>query len=524
MTLDDNQSTARLDELAGVGIPWGERDAAASFAMPDDERRAHFTFRVGLAAIVAFGCRGHSEPPSVAPRIELAMTGSAAQFGTLAHVTEVASVTRDGVTRVAIDFAPGTDADAAARDALRVAPRARVVGVRPGVVRYVIADAKLSRDQLAAIARALVAKLTAIPGVAAAIACGGAAPTVWIDLDPPRMAAGGVTADDVATALAHAGDATALQAGDAGLGGLAVAMIDNIPIQLRAIAVISRGSRPDACRASDGHGDVVVLDVSATTDVARAAAKDVLAKAALVPAPALRRVVVGLGAERFDEPDRELAALRNVAHGALVELGGDDVLDNAAIELAGSDGDIAAVASAARALPFVVGAGEPVTTIALTGDSRDAVVAAATVLAKQLASTHELIAARGIESELAMDVRVDPSSVSALGATGVDVAVATLAPDGYVAGRATVDGAELELRIRASSNQMSIHAARGLVPLDAIASQQRGTRLVEQLELGDHPAAYLYVRSDASTARAAIAAARLDAAIHVAVVNQRDST
>jgi hypothetical protein len=339
------------------------------------------------------------------------------------------------------------------------------------------------------------------------------------------MAAGGVTADDVATALAHAGDATALaQAGDAGLAGLVVATIDNVPIQLRAIAVISRGSRPDACRASDGHGDVVLLDVSATTDPARAAAKDLLAKASLVPAPATRRVVVGLGAERFDEPDRELAALREVAHGALVELGGDDVLDNAAIELAGSDGDIAAVAAAARALPFVVGAGEPVTTIALTADSRDAVVAAATVLAKQLDAAHELIAARGIETELAMDVRVDSSSVSALGAVGVDVAVATLAPDGYVAGRATVDGAEVELRIRASSNEMSIHAARGLVPLDAVASKQRGTRLVEQLELGDHPAAYLYVRSDESGAHAAIAAARLDAAIHVAVVKRRDST
>jgi hypothetical protein len=63
--------------------------------------------RLALALTLTLACRGHDAPVVTREplRIELVMRGRAA-FDTLAHVTDVATATRDGETRVTIDFAP----------------------------------------------------------------------------------------------------------------------------------------------------------------------------------------------------------------------------------------------------------------------------------------------------------------------------------------------------------------------------------------------------------------------------------
>ena len=184
---------------------------------------------VGLAAFMSLPVR---ELPSVDPPIvgvSVTYTGASAevveeritqvierQVSGIQGIDRVTSSSRDGQSRITIQFTLDRNLDAAAndvRDAVSRAARTLPLQADPAQISKANADqspililnlasSRLNNLQLADYAnRYLVERLGTVPGVAQVGVGGGQAYAMRIWLDPDAMAARGVTVDDVQSAL-----------------------------------------------------------------------------------------------------------------------------------------------------------------------------------------------------------------------------------------------------------------------------------------------------------------------------------
>lgn len=141
-----------------------------------------------------------------------------AAIGAATGIETMTSTSQEGLSTIQVNFIAGTDAAGALND-VRAKVSAAQAKLPPGVIAPVItqvstdgqpvlylafAAGKMSDMAVTAfVQQEMVPRLTAIPGVAQAQLIGDRKYAIRLQLDPVRMAAFGVTVDDVKTALAQ---------------------------------------------------------------------------------------------------------------------------------------------------------------------------------------------------------------------------------------------------------------------------------------------------------------------------------
>ena len=138
-------------------------------------------------------------------------------LGAIAGVTEMTSSSAQGSTRVTLQFDLGRTVDGAARDVQAAINASRTLlpsgmpsnpsyrKVNPAdspILILALTSSTLTRGQMYdAASTVLVQKLSQVEGVGQATVSGGALPAVRVELDPTRLAANGISLDQVRSAI-----------------------------------------------------------------------------------------------------------------------------------------------------------------------------------------------------------------------------------------------------------------------------------------------------------------------------------
>ena len=333
--------------------------------------------------IVEIGARGHDaeavEQLALVP-IERALAGAREVGKTEATATA-------GQGRLVAEVAPGTE-PATARSAIveRLAradlPDGVDVQVLPPAVgapvTFTLASDRLTLVELRSILDDVVRPaLRAVEGVVEVVGCGGAEDRLELAVDPARLAAYGLTTDDVAAALSRVSDRPAgmvdATGGDfvvrAGAGrveeiGAATVKLraDGTVVRIADVAEVRRGAQPMPC---PGAGDAGI--VRGTAHLSAPATAAVTARleeltATLPEGTRLRVDTAGPAAPRIVEvrgPDREV--LVAVAQRLRELLGGIAGVERAVVvgdargpSPAATGIEIAVLREGARAIPVVL--------------------------------------------------------------------------------------------------------------------------------------------------------------------------
>jgi AcrB/AcrD/AcrF family protein len=465
---------------------------------------------IWLALVCA--CRSRVEPPP-SPGIDVVIAepgaSATAMVATVTAPLERAlgsgasSRTTAGQTEVELadiaDLAAAERAIAATR--LPADAAQPIVRRHDPIARYVIEDLHMNAEQLAGSTRHIASAIASTPGVASVVTCGKVEPVVWVDVDADRLSADGLTIADLVAGIgiARARDVAALAAAP-------ISVVQQVALHIGDVGALSRGIVPGGCRAAGAMGTAVVLDVYATPDADVSAVRTALAPrvGTLHPQPPGYHIVVGAAHEL--EP-REVIALRDAAIGAgladVVVVVSDDGVE---IDATGGDTALAAAATALRALPFVIGAGDAPLAIRITGEGARA---AGRQLAQRFTARNELVATRGLASHAVPSSTLDAHAVAAMGATGIDVAIASESPNGVRAGELTIDGRRLDIRVRVRSGVPGVRARDGIVPATAVAAMHADDEPDVILRSGGRPEVVIEVRAAPSVARAELDAAKL---------------
>lgn len=278
---------------------------AMATGLGNGTRGMHFTRRTALAAALALlaapPARAELAPAEAMIELAFAFPGAPPehvagriappvedQLGGAAGLGFMVSWSRAGALRVILKFKPGVAESAALAAARRQAAQALAAlpgGAAPPAIRAVAPDDQpvlllglvADRFSLADVTRivepAIRDALQTVPGVEAVRVAGARREIGRIRLDRARLAAHGVSADDVRTALRARGIAPAAGAepdalgvpATADLGALAdlvLGIISGAAVRLRDVAQIERAADSDGIVARFDGAPAVVVEVT----------------------------------------------------------------------------------------------------------------------------------------------------------------------------------------------------------------------------------------------------------------------
>jgi multidrug efflux pump len=474
--------------------------------------------RAALAIVlVAAGCKGgsqrHVESRAHGPhiRVTAALPGASPSviassvttpleraFGSVPHLVAMTSSSRDGQMTIELALDAGTDAFAATSDIQRAitgammllprelpAPPSYAVVDPPVAVRYAYDDTAHAEIAADAIAK--------ISGVGQVELCGASPRGIRIVFDPAKLAATGLAITDAIDAVRAAKASTNDE-----LRRVVIATRNGAPIREEDLANVQDWHETPACRAIDPHGPRVTLAVHPQPGADPHGVTEKLASAgAIPPLPAMHEVIAELPA------DMNLTALGEAlvgqpAIGAFVV---EVPTDAPARVLVAGDANVAA--ATLRALPGVLGAGQRIASVEVSGADPVEVTRVGRALADRFASEHALVVAHGIREHLDKTITIDRDAASRLGVTASAIALALRAQQqGVVA--ATVFGQVETSHVTVVLDQgpLYVRGASGLVPLDAMVAMHTESAPIEVVHVAQFPAAIIDVTLDAARAQA----------------------
>ena len=496
-----------------------------------------------LAIAVLFGCGKHprveqpvhgdqiaviaNEPGATAQLLESTVatpleTAITTKVGHLAHVR---TTIREGSVKLELeldDEAEPFGATTAVQEALQPALRSLPSGMMPPLVmlepdrnaalRFAVRSDALTRVQVTKLADDLDLAFERTPGVLRVELCGAQRDEWRIDVDPPRLAAIGLTLAEVLRAVRAASFAApaghiaggsqdfVVRAAGAidDLPGVTIATRNGAPVRLRDVANVALAGGPVACRAIDEAGEVVTGAVSVRSggnaQEIREALDGVLAKARLTLPPGAKLAVWNPDAAEIAV---EVADLRDLDRARRV-VGSVPAVQHVLLELEGVSGTARvlvaphtaeeAVVAALRSAGLVVHARDEIV-VAIDGPDPAKLAELANSMLTALQARRDVVVSGTVGLAPQASVRVEPDRVAAAryGIDTSDITDAMLAAstDGLVATSLFTQAAPVDVVVRVPSSPQDIDMLRiasrdgVVVPLSQVAKIEHANEAAE---------------------------------------------
>ena len=449
--------------------------------------------------ILLVACRGGNPGPIPTIEIDADLPGASAetmasavatplerQLGQVAGLDALTSTSTLGHTRIRVGFVRDTDLDVARMAVQRASTAAANLLPRtlPAPPRYAMVGLHVARFRFddPAQAKREARRLSEEPGVGRVELCGAPPDESWLGIDPVRLAAAGLTADEVVEAIraARGGEIAQILIADHGAA---------IRVGDLTHPIAPRGS---ACRATDAKGDHIAIEVYARPDADLAALRARIGGAL----PAMREILVEVDPGPAGRGLRLAAAVAEAAGvtAFLVEDRHDSELVH--VEVAGDGQAVASAAMHLQHAPGVVRAGTATTLVELDGADPAEVTRVAKEVAARFTARGTLVAIEGLGERPVLHATVDRDAASRLGITS-DVLDRTLATHTGVVATTTFTQLDATAVIVAidGDGPLYVRSTTGtLVPLDSVARVEEHAEPPVVLHAGQFFAVRLYTR------------------------------